>query len=243
MKSKRIASLILAVVMVMALAVPAFADDSAEMEVTGTTTPVTINVTVPTSDSITLNPYGISVGGKNDQVIYTDNKIENTTAVPVQVSMTVTGSIPQGSKAAFATAPIKFTELTTKTLDTKKEAFLALQIQAIQNASSVSSAKWAKLDDYIDSQQEGSKAKFDLTKVEDYNYWGTTVIVGAKAVTAANVVTLAAATKDGTAAAIRLFGDVAGNSSTVWTEDDTVAVKIAFTFLPVTNGVTYGSDT
>ena len=68
-----------------------------------------INVLVPSSGQIVLNPYGLEVdmdgGVTTDQIVHSCQTLINLSDFPVIVDVSVTGTIPAESAAGFVSAP------------------------------------------------------------------------------------------------------------------------------------------
>ena len=206
---KKIISFVLACVMALSLSVVAFAAGN-ETEITGSTQVPTINVTVPATGTVTINPYGLEVTVDSvkvtDQIISGVTYLESTTLTALRVSATVTGT--QNGNAKLATATTQGAKAPTT-----NSVFLYMEIGKATKKDGSGDPTWATAYD--------SKA-------------ANQVLVSAKATTKADVVTMDKSA-DGTAAtyaAFRLAGDAASAPATAWTTADTVDVTIAFTFLP-----------
>lgn len=226
MKLKKMLSAILALTMVLALSVPAFAETNdgtaaTNLEISGTVTPATIAVEIPATGSVVVNPYKMEVtdpknptGAKiTNQIVSATQYIENKGKVAVQVSASVTGTASTG--VTFATAKH---EGATKPVTTKS-VFMYFEI--------------GRTDD--DSTEPTWNANGYDSKLN------TQILVGTKAVAKTTMVTLAAGDgTDGQAkgfAAFRLAGDANPTPTTAWANTDTVTVNIAFTVLPTGTAV------
>lgn len=108
---KKMTSILLALVMIFALAIPAFADDPAPdnektMQVDGEAVAPTITVTMPTGVVLGLNPYKMKYNGttaflknekgKQDQIISPIAIIENKSDVKLSVNVAVTATATDG---------------------------------------------------------------------------------------------------------------------------------------------------
>ena len=201
---KKVLCLVLAMVMLMALAVPAFADDENEVEVGSTVNVPTIDVTLPTAEAITLNPYGLEVGtGKDTAQIQQDAMfLENKSDVAVKVNLAVTGVLPETNtdKVAFATATT--VPASGKSAATTKSIFLYVDVQEVASATAAAIATY-------DSKST------------------TQIVVAAKEVKK----DVAVLDKTGGAKAfaqIRIGGDMIAAPSVAWTANDAVKVKLVF---------------
>lgn len=106
---KKITSMFLALVMALALAVPAFAS-SGKVDVAGSITLPTINVVLPTTASMILNPYGLEVKLNpkdtteepvTDQIISPIMQVKNLSDIGMKVDIKVNGTVGKGGTAEF----------------------------------------------------------------------------------------------------------------------------------------------
>lgn len=106
---KKITSMFLALVMALALTIPAFAS-SGTVKVEGSIQVPTLNVVLPTTASMVMNPYNMSVkldprdpaSAVNDQIISPTMEVKNLSNIGVQVGIKVTGTKGRGD-VEFAT--------------------------------------------------------------------------------------------------------------------------------------------
>ena len=243
----RILSGAMAGALALSLAVPAFASNSTD--ITGTYQAVTIDVTVPTSGTAQINPYGLDVKIKDaansatlgtisgQQIVTQPLALQNKTAMNLSVSATVLGTVDlekTDMKLAAATTKAQGTEGAADYVPaaTVKSAFVYLQMvsePALTGASTVVDA-------------DAIATKFAAWAPSAYDA-DTDVIVGTKAATKENMVTLKAAKLDandafdefkaGSIALFRLAGDCVVTPKTEWKTTDEFKANIAFTFLPV----------
>lgn len=239
MKSKKILSMFLALVMALALAVPAFAEN---VQVEGSINLPTINVVLPTTASMTLNPYELEVKlnpkdatetPTDAQIISPLMTVKNLSNIGVQVAVAVQGVKGKGT-AEFAAAT---TQGSTKS--TAKEAFVYAKflvgdpdmaltdIAAEATAPSADAARLVILDT---TKKDVTKLAADDAAAEtgsDIN-----VLKGTTGKTAA----------DGGVLGFRFFGDMTQapektvGSDTVsdpWTDKDVLSATVSFTFTPV----------
>lgn len=256
MKSKKLLSLGLSLVMSLSLAVPAFAAANTDntTEISGTYKDVVIDVVVPNTGKAFINPYGLDLKvpqaeGDTTEVTITGQQIvsapmalKNKTAMDLSVSATVTGAITPITVPDGETAPtlMKFATSTTKGSGgnpdspdyvapaTGKSAFVYFQAKQATNTT-------------------GSAADI----ATEYAAWGasaynadTDVIVAAKAVAKENIMVLRAselngdgthkAFKAGSIGMFRLTGDCTSGAKANWTEKDKFTTTVAFTFTPAT---------
>lgn len=175
----------------------------------------TIKVTVPSTAEVYLNPLKlpVSINSKStrEQIVSTPCVIANESDVPLQVDVTVTGQINEGSNMSLVTSSTK------NSTSTSKRAFIYFEIQP------------ADTDDF-------SKVVWDAAYSRSKrNHIPVTTMERTKT----NTVVLASTTLDGEIAekggyaAFRLTGDAVVNPRKAWTEDDGLTVEIAFTFVPL----------
>ena len=124
MKFKKLISTAMAGVMALSLSLPAFADD---VKVEGSINLPTINMVLPTTASMIMNPYELNVKLNpkdpaetpvDDQIISPLMTVKNLSNIGVKVAVSVQGTKGRGT-AAFATGT---TQGSTKS--TVKEAFV-----------------------------------------------------------------------------------------------------------------------
>lgn len=120
MKTKKFMSLVLALVMALSLAIPAFASsaalentdltdmskiDTAVTQVNGIYQAPVLALTVPKKINLLLNPYGVNVTINKDtaieadvqgQIVSADNLIISRSNVPIEIKATATGTITAG---------------------------------------------------------------------------------------------------------------------------------------------------
>lgn len=218
---KKTLSLVMALIMVMALAIPAFAAGASTdpynktTEVAGTTKVPTITVTIPGTSTITVNPYkmDVSVGSdtKNDQIISPVQYVKNESDVAIALDVSITGKVE--GEAVFATAPV-----TDKV--TTKSAFVYFEIKAATSEDGNGDPTWATAYD---------------SKATDQ------VLLAAKAVVKKDVAKLGKGDETATYAAFRLNGNVADKSTKPWAGTDKVGATIAFTIKPAIAEASSGS--
>lgn len=202
----------LAAAMALSLSATAFAagtsvtdlSEGAELELTSVTKGAVIEVIVPSSLSIGLNPYEMNVKledgalkddtAKGAQVISPVYKIENRSSLPIDVDVAVTGTL-NGDGMEFAAAK-------PTTGDTKKSVYVQMQYgPGATNATTVTGTKKLTL---AATQVKGDKQ------------------------------TMAAYDKDSSTTTSNYLFTFSGNlnakSTTAWTADDTIGATIAFTF-------------
>jgi hypothetical protein len=243
---KKLASLAMAGVMTLSLAAPAFAASSSEsttnrsLKVTAAYQAVTINVVVPTTGTVVINPYGLPVEiGKdesdkkieisNQQIVAKPMAIKNQAGLDLDMNVTtttaLTGTLKLSADAAKDStanqAKVTLYIAPTTTLTGDKDTVTDAKIAAFYKTTYEDSQGWAGVTDV--------KA-IDLAS-------GTNATDGQKA-----VVLKAAKTEDdtgafseyeaGSIALIAFDGVCATEPKTAWTTKDGLTCTLAFTFTP-----------
>ena len=207
MRSKKIRSLVLVALLLLALTAPGYAVNGGKTRITGKCTlpDIKIEVSVPSTGRVYINPkrLPVKVSGKveNGQIMTDPSYIENLSEVPVKVSATVTGAVKSGSDMALNAATTQ--DLTT----TAKKAFIYFEIHAADDPDTVS---W-------DSEYDEEKH----------------IVVRTSAKTKKDIVALGAGGQGKCYGAFRLSGDCIESPKTPWTARDGVNVEIVFTFTPM----------
>lgn len=257
--NKRVFSLALASALAVSMMAPTFAADTPPANttvVTGTYQDVEIAVDVPTTGTAFINPYGLDIKVPEDaadtgnankitisgqQIVTAPMAIKNKSAMNLQVNATVTGEVV--ALTGEGAVAMKLATNTTKGVGsnpdaegyvppaTGKSAFVYLQAKSAAdltgNAATVNAAAIA--------------AKYAAWVASDYNA-DTDVVVGTRAASKENIVTLRAAKMDaagafeefkaGSIALVRLAGDCVMSPTAAWTEDDSFKATIAYSFVP-----------
>lgn len=231
MNLKRFASVAMAGALALSLTAPAFAANSTNIN--GTYRPITLAVSVPTTGTAIINPYGlpyelgegVSISG---QQITTGAPllIANRSAVSLSVSATALGQ----EKGTF-----KFNAADPNTANpvvTTKAGFVKMQMFAADGITQANAEDTATLNTKFAALGENSD---DPSK---------DLVVGTTSSSMADIITLKKANadgelRDGGAAFFRLSGTVVktpkaanGTDDDPWASTDGFAVKIAFTFEP-----------
>lgn len=206
MSMKKIVSAAMALAMAASLTIPAFATASNTTEIGGTTQAPTINVTVPATGTVTVNPYKMEVTVDSDkitdQIISAPLYVTNTSDVPLVFDVTVTGK--KEGNAIFSTSSTAGKVVATNSV------FLYAEFGAASANDGSGDPTWATAYD--------SKA----TNI---------VLISDKAVTKKAVAELAATDgSDANYLAFKLSGDASSQPTTAWTSADKVGASIAFTF-------------
>ncbi len=211
---KKIASLFLALVMALSLAVPAFAQNGT-VKVDGSIQMPTINVVLPTVASMVLNPYGMDVtlvkGGTpvQDQVVSTLMQVKNLSDINIKVEAKVLGTVGKGD-VTFATASVAG--------DTSAKKAYIYGVFEVGDAT-----------DTFDGS-ESATVTLSTTDTAVTGFADTDV--------AGNTNTLAASTDKKNPAAggvlnFQFFGDT--SDRTDWNDKDTLGATVTFKFIPVGN--------
>lgn len=165
---------------------------------------VTIEVSVPVSGTVYLNPYKLPVelaGNRtsNAQIVSEPAYIENLSDVPVQVDVSAYGE-PSGELELFA--------ISTKGLgNIGKYAFVYFEMKAVSNPDQVT---W-------DSAYDADKHLFILDSE----------------LTKTNIASLGSAKEANRFGAFRLSGDCVAAPPVPWDARDGVVVYVTFTFQPL----------
>lgn len=208
MKSKKLLFLF-TILLLLGMAVPASAvsvSGNSGTKITGTYTAPKIVVTVPATAEVFINPYRIPVTIDNesvdDQIVSTPACIENQSEVAINVSVSIVGTIKEGSNIKLSMTSTQGTKLTSKT------AFIYFEIQAT-DSDDPNMAYW-------DDEYDASKHLV----VRNYSR------------SMKNIAVLDAGGKGDCFGAFRLTGDCVVKPKTPWSEDDGIDVTISFTFTP-----------
>lgn len=238
MKTKRIVSLILALVMALAMAVPAFATTNAdavsqEVDMSGSVKEPTICIVVSTGNTLYMNPYGLEIelSGTatpkvNSTVVNDVQYIENYSDANISVGATFTATPAQGSDIKMLTAaPVAGKTSTTK------DVFLYFEIKAVQAKDATGNTiTWSTAYDKSAANQIVYAAKPALKS-------NLVVLDKAKEVSedAGKTNNNGELSDSGNGVgAFRVLGEANGQSATAWSATDTIDVKVAFTFIPTT---------
>lgn len=213
---KKFVSMFLALVMALALTIPAMAS-SGTVKVDGSIQVPTLNVVLPTTASMIMNPYNMTVKldpkdatkTSTDQIISPTMEVKNLSNIGIQVGISVSGTTGKGD-VTFAAS--------SAAASTTKEAYIYVAFEIGDTGL-----------DVTDTNGTGNETVVLSTTAAEPTTFATTVA-------AASGNTLAASTDAKTPATngvlgFKFFGDT-GNVTT-WTDKDTLGASIAFTFTPV----------
>lgn len=239
---KKLMSLFMAIVMVMALAVPAFAsaspyyaqDDAStdyvqNIEITTTTFVPTISLQLPTlaENPVVLNPYeisytatedllnGVAVGGAADQtkqVISPVYAIYNRSNVKLDIEVTATATVA-GNLTLSSTAPS----------DTEKTNKALVKVVVLPDDTAATSLA-LNSNDQVQTLAAGTTGKELVLSTE-------------KAATAKDMSIAAVSATDVAASKwnfvkFQFQGQMAKKPTTPWADSDTLTATLAFTFTP-----------
>lgn len=244
MKFKKFASAVMAGAMALSLTAPAFAS-SGKVDVAGSINLPTINVVLPTTASMIMNPYKLNVKlnpkdeteiPTQDQIVSPLMTVKNLSNIGVQVGINLVGVPAKGSTATFATGAVGNS--------TDKEAFVYakflkgnpdMDVTSIAKEATAPSADGAAIA-IVTADADGSfPTDFDPDGVADTTN-KKNILIGTTGKTPA----------DGGVLGLRFFGDMVSapekteNSTTVsdpWTDKDILNVTMTFTFSPVASSL------
>lgn len=209
MKNK-ISRTFVAVFLGICLSTQAFAtsiSDSFGMTITGAYQAPRIEVVVPATAEVVINPYRLPVSIGSDetdaQIMSSYACIQNKSEVPISVSATVIGAVKAGSDMRLSSVTTQGTTLTSKS------AFVYFEMQS-SDSSDPDDVYW---DDEFDAQKH--------------------IVVRTTAKTMKDIVSLGMDGDYGCFGAFRLTGDCVANPRKPWTENDGINVTISFTFSPL----------
>lgn len=171
-----------------------------------------INVTVPSSAEVYINPFQLPLEidneSRREQIVCTPAVIASASNIPLKVSVTVTGTVKQGSDMTLATSP-------TGGIGTVKSAFVYFEIVQ-SDWDYVRNGLWAAAYDpakHIRIVSGVSQTMTDMLTLEPLNKYGEIA--------------------KGGYAQFRLAGDAVRKPTNEWNEKDGMDVTVAFTFTPV----------
>lgn len=172
-----------------------------------------IEVSVPASVNIMINPLKIPVdidGGESDEQIICDSAyLANESEVPLRVDVTVAGQVKPGSNLTLVSSP-------TGGTGTQKNAFV-----------------------YFEIKQTRTRSPADVVWDPAYDSSKHVVVTDGGSRTKKGIVTLPLRTRadddtwENGYAQFRLTGDAVKEPASVWTPRDGINVTVAFTFKPL----------
>ena len=231
MNLKRFASTALAGVLALSMAAPAFAASNTTT-IDGAYQAITLDVTVPTTGSAIINPYGlpyelgtnVSVSG---QQITTGAPlmVENRSSVALSASVSITAT----AKGAFT---FEETATTISGTETANKGVVKFQIFPAEGVDEAAAKKEATLLPLF-------------AALDDEDPAGEVQLKSSAAVTGTDLIVLregeGGKLQDGGAAFFRLAGEVAKKPTTAWVAADGFTAAIAFTFEPGTYAKSAGT--
>jgi hypothetical protein len=253
MLNKRIMSLSLAALTTAALAAPAFAATANQTVVTTTYAEIPISVTVPTTGTAQINPYGLPVSVKKNtsgaaaatikshQITTQPLYITNNGDTKLSIGATVTTAVKSGSNLAIVdkepnnTKPAKSGD---PELTTAKQAFVYLEVEQASTTSTAKTLSAEEKDKLIDEAANWSSATYSSGT-------DTMLLLSTdKAVSKSGMVEIEPMATDndgnltnyasGSIVLFRLDGTVTESPEEAWSTKDSFTATIAFTFKPAT---------
>lgn len=228
MNLKRFGATVMATVMALALTVPAFA--SATTNLTGTYSPITLAVTVPTTGKAIINPYGLPY------------KLDDTTSISGEQITTGAPLLIQNKSVVALSVDVSITGKAIGTFAFDDDPIEAAETGNLGNVR-FQMFKAAGVTETNATELEALNPKFAALAEDDAecDVVIKTTATGdtPTAVTAADILTLKEGTadgelQDGGAAFFRLSGTVAKKPTTAWTKNDGFTVAVVFSFNPTT---------
>lgn len=261
---QRVISGAMAGVLAVSLAVPAFAAGKST-KVTGTYKDIPISVVVPTTGTVTINPYGLPVNveksdGKlvafsGQQITSAPMAIKNQGSVSLAVGASVTGALKTGSTMTLAAATTKGDSSASPAVPaaTTKTAFVKLQVAGLSGNTWKVADDDALADKIIEeaaknatwtAAQDGPVVELGKTNNSDPDTPLATLLPAVMDPTTGEFSTYNGTTSGSSIALFRLSGDCVtapkkgtGDAATAdpWTSKDGFDTTIAFTFTPSAN--------
>lgn len=240
----RIFSGLMAGILAVSLAVPAFATPNTSTNIEGTYVDIVIDVNVPTNGTAQVNPYGLPVKLDDnskisgEQIVTKPLFLVNNSDSNLNVSASVT---------ATAKGDLRFAEAAPTSTDTYKSAFVYLQMKstALADTDKATPQQVTDNEDIQGLDPDKANAAF-AAWTQAYDEDKDLVLNGTRAADKSDMVTLAASTvtttggttsvtwNAGSIAAFRLAGKVNANPKEAWNTRDGFTSAVAFTFKPDT---------
>lgn len=235
--SKRIASTALAGALALSMATPAFASGR-NVEITSTFQEQVISVTVPSTGTAQINPYGLDIAIeetgkalKGQQIAMQPLAIVNGTKMDLAVSATVTGEAT-GDLILSSEAPAR--DAVTKS------AYVFLQMKT---EPTLVEAKRSTADGNIQGFDAATIANAFETWAAVKKPGANDIVLGPVAASKSNIITLKACSPNATDATklelqagsvglMRLAGVVVKSPITPWATTDGFTANVALTFAP-----------
>lgn len=233
---KKITSMFLALVMALSLTVPAFAS-SGTVKVEGSIQLPTINVTLPTTASMIMNPYSMDVKLNpkdtttvNDQIVSPVMEVTNLSNIDMQVGIQIAGAKGKGDAKFAAAAPTAGA--------TTKEAFIYAVFQIGAAGMTISDPGNVTADAANVAVLEEPASGATTATPKDVTNFGTVAGTVADSNNTLAATVLNTTTNKQEAAPTGVLGfKFFGTTSdvTTWTDKDTLGATLTFKFTPVAN--------
>lgn len=169
--------------------------------------PPVINVLVPSTGQIVINPYRLPVEldgqTSNDQIVSEQLILQNLSVVPVSVSASVTGTVPPGSGVSFAAVP-------PAPDSPVKEIYLFAEFQPLSDL-------------FFQPAWNGQYSEDSANQL----------LVSSWSTRKDNVLRLEASGAAYSFGAMRLFGSAAVSPMVPWQAGDDIQASFVFSFTPV----------
>lgn len=247
MKTRKIVSLGLAALMSLSLAAPAFAAEgtNTKTDFTATYSEPDIDVVVPQTGAVALNPLGLDVEVdetstiKGLQIVTTPTVIANHSKMKLDVNATVTTELKGSLKLTTSEQALVGNAEKEVAAKTDTSAFVIFQMKT-------STIKGADDEDPEKINAEAATWAYDYTETIDAEGVvtpkdGCLILNGSKPATSSKaLVTLAAGdpdageSKDGGVAQMRITGKMVQSPKTAWASADGLTASVVFTFTPNT---------
>lgn len=233
---KKITSMFLALVMALSLTVPAFAS-SGTVKVEGSIQLPTINVTLPTTASMIMNPYSMDVKLNpkdtttvNDQIVSPVMEVTNLSNIDMQVGIQIAGAKGKGDAKFAAAAPTAGA--------TDKEAFIYAVFQIGAAGMTISDPSNVTADAANVAVLEEPASGATTATPKDVTNFETVAGTAADSNNTLAATVLNTTTNKQEAAPTGVLGfKFFGTTSdvTTWTDKDTLGATLTFKFTPVAN--------
>lgn len=233
---KKITSMFLALVMALSLTVPAFAS-SGTVKVEGSIQLPTINVTLPTTASMIMNPYSMDVKLNpkdtttvNDQIVSPVMEVTNLSNIDMQVGIQIAGAKGKGDAKFAAAAPTAGA--------TDKEAFIYAVFQIGAAGMTISDPGNVTADAANVAVLEEPASGATTATPKDVTNFETVAGTVADSNNTLAATVLNTTTNKQEAAPTGVLGfKFFGTTSdvTTWNDKDTLGATLTFKFTPVAN--------
>lgn len=209
---KRLFCAVLALFMLLSVQPTAAASNHRSTIINATCRLPVIRVFIPSSGTVYLNPYklSVSINGQSEdrQIVSSRGRVYSKSDIPLDMDVTVTGAVKSGSTMTLASSP-------TGGSGSAKSAFVYFEIHQVDDPDY----------DLVDWDAEYDAAKH-------------IVVTDGVPITKKSIMTLPAMTMDkevapGGYALFRLSGDAVRQPTDAWTSNDGLTVTVAFTFTPI----------